>query len=88
MMTDLPAIVKVLKYMRIIPGEVTSADITRAVQESRGHVDRALGKLVREGILIEDQGFYHYRATPGAEEFSRKMLAVYEEVVRREKKGN
>jgi DNA-binding IclR family transcriptional regulator len=83
-MTDLPSLVKILRYLRNSRTGKTYADIIRGVPETQEFVDRALAKLVEEGVITEEGELYYYRPTPKAEEVSRKMFTIYEEVARRE----
>ncbi|MEE8473117.1 MAG: winged helix DNA-binding protein [Dehalococcoidia bacterium] len=84
MMTDLPSLVKILRYLRNSRSGKTHADIIRAVRETQEHVARALEKLVKDGVITEHGDLYQYQPTPKGEEICRKMFIIYDEVVRRE----
>ena len=80
-MANLPAAVKVLKYLKDVSVPSTPSDISRAVYEGQALVDRALTELVARGLIDrhgEDQ--YAYRATPEAGELCRKLFALYDKV--------
>ena len=86
-MSDLPAAVKILKYLIDVSAPSTHNDISRAVREGQAYVHRALTELMARGLIDrhgEDQ--YCYRATPEADEFCRKLFALYDKVSTRPQK--
>jgi hypothetical protein len=53
------------------------------VQEGQALVNRALKRLVAEGIVDSCEERYWYNATPRVEEFCQKLFTLYEKVLRR-----
>ena len=82
-MSDVPTLVKVLRYLRDSSAPSSYNDIISAVQEGQVPVDRALNKLVGEGIVDRCDSRYCYAATPRAEELCQKLFALYERVLAR-----
>ena len=86
-MSDLPAAVKVLKYLRDVSAPSTHNDISRAVREGQAHVHRALTELMVRGLIDRHgEDHYHYRGTPEADELYRKLFALYDKVSTRPQK--
>jgi len=86
-MSNLPAAVKVLKYLRDVSAPSTHNDISRAVREGQARVHKALTELVARGLIDrhgEDQ--YRYRATPEADELCQKLFVLYDKVSTRPQK--
>jgi len=81
-MSDMPTLVKILRYLHSNAAPTTHANIITAVQKEQDVVDKALNELVVQGIVNTREGYYYYSATPKAEEFSQKLFAVYEKVLR------
>jgi len=82
-MSDVPTLVKVLRYLRDSSEPSSYNDIISAVQEGQAPVDRALKKLVAEGMVDSRDSRYCYAATPRAEELCQKLFALYERVLAR-----
>ena len=82
-MSDMSALVKILRYLRDNSEPSNYNDIISAVQEGQARVDRALNKLVGEGIVDSRDSRYCYAATPRAEELCQKLFALYERVLAR-----
>jgi len=86
-MSNLPTVVKVLKYLRDVPAPSTHIDISRAVREGQVQVHRALTELVTRGLIDRcGEDCYLYRVTPEADEFYRKLFALYDKVSTRPQK--
>ena len=83
MMSDMPAIVKILKYLRKSTAPSTYGDIISVVDEGQVYVDRAIKKLTAEGIINNEGQHYFYNATAKAEEFCNKLFSLYDTVTRR-----
>ena len=79
-MSDEPTLVKVLRYLQGNAAPSAYNDIISAVGEGQALVDKALGKLVVEGIVESGDEGYCYRATARAEELCQKLFALYEQV--------
>lgn len=78
-MTDLPVIVRILKYLRNNRGKgLTEEEIIEGICAEREYVDQALEKLVQKGIVLRENEHYLYQATPWADDFSQKVLTLYE----------
>ena len=82
-MSDMPAIVKILKYLRKSTAPRTYADIISVVDEGQVYVDGALKKLTAEGIINDKGQHYFYNATAKAEGFCNKLFSLYDTVTRR-----
>lgn len=78
-----PAITKVLKYLRENPTKKTKEQISSIIGEKQEYVNRALDKLVAIKVVAEEEGFYWYTFTLYSEDFSTKMLEVYDRVGKR-----
>ena len=79
-MSDEPTLVKVLRYLRGNAAPSAYNDIISAVGEGQALVDRALGKLVAQGIVENGDEGYCYLATARAEELCQKLFALYEQL--------
>ena len=84
-MSDVPTLLKVLRYLRANSESSSYNDIISAVHEGQALVDRALNKLVAEGIVNSRDEGYCYTATPRAEELSQKLFALYEKAASRQR---
>ena len=86
-MSDLPTVLKVLKYLRDISAPSTHSNINRAVREGQTLVARTLDELLaRELIDRRGEDQYQYRATAEADELCQKLLALYDRVSTRPQK--
>ncbi len=86
-MSNLPTVVKALKYLRDVSAPSTHNDISRAVREGQAHVHRALTELVARGLIDRHgEDYYRYQATPEADEACRKLFALYDKVSTRPQK--
>lgn len=81
-MSDAPTLVKVLRYLRDNTAPSTYNDIISTVQEGQVLIDRALNKLLTEGIVERRDQYYCYTATPRAEELCQKLFALYEKMAK------
>lgn len=79
-MSDEPTLVKVLRYLQGNAAPSAYNDIISAVGEGQALVDRALSKLVAEGIVGSGDEGYCYVATRRAEDFCQKLFALYEQL--------
>jgi len=79
-MSDEPTLIKVLRYLQRNAAPSAYNDIISAVGEGQALVDRALGKLVGEGIVESVDEGYCYLATARAEGLCQKLFALYEQV--------
>ena len=82
-MYGVPTLVKVLRYLRGNAAPSTYNDIISGVDEGQALVDRALNKLIAEGIVDHRDEGYCYCATPRAEELCEKLFALYDRVAAR-----
>jgi hypothetical protein len=82
-MSDMPTLVKVLRYLHDNSEPSSYNDIISAVQERQALVDKALEKLVAERIVHSRDSLYSYNATPRAEELCQKLFALYEKILAR-----
>ena len=82
-MSDIPTLLKILRYLRSNVAPVTCDDIISTVHEGQAMVDKALDKLVAEVIVENNDGYYRYVDTPRAEELCQKMFALYEKLIMR-----
>lgn len=82
-MSDMPTLVKILRYLYNNAAPSTYGNIITAIQKEQGLIDKALNELVAQGIIDSHNEHYYYTATPKAEEFCQKMFALYEKVLRR-----
>ena len=60
-------------------------DIISAVHEGQALVERALNRLITEGIVDRRDEGYCYTATPRADELSQKLFALYEKAASRQR---
>jgi len=81
-MSDMPTLVKILRYMHSNAAPCTYGNIITNVQKEQELVERALNELVLQGIVNSHDEYYSYSATPEAEEFSQKLFSLYEIVLR------
>ncbi len=81
-MSDMPTLVKILRYLHSNAAPITYGNIITTVQKEQELVDRALNELVSQGIVDSRDEYYYYSATPKAEEFSQKLFALHEKVLR------
>ena len=79
-MSDVPTLVKVLTYLRSNTAPKAYNDIISAVKEGQALVDRALNKLMAEGIGETRDNCYCYVVMPRSEELCQKLFALYGEV--------
>lgn len=80
-MSCMPALVKVLKYLRENPGWNDFHDVIIATGESQTRAEKALGKLTASGIIENDGGRSRYVPTAKAEDFSLKFLGLYGKLI-------
>jgi hypothetical protein len=80
-----PVLVKCLRLLRDSSELLTDTDIAERTGEDRVFVESALQKLRGKNILAKIGEGYHYQKTLINEEFSEKMLAIYEKVSRKSK---
>ncbi len=81
-MSDEPTLVKILKYLHDKEEPSNYGNIITAVQKEQELIDKALFELAAQGIIDIRDGRYSFSATPSAEEFSQKLFALYEKVLR------
>jgi len=77
----MPALVKVLKYLRDNPGWADFHDVIIATRESQTRVEKALVKLTESGIIESSDGNFRYLPTEKAEDFSLKFLGLYAKII-------
>ncbi len=82
-MSDLPSLVKILKYLQVNKEPANQDNIITAVREEQALVDSALNKLVARGIVDSRGEYYCYNTTPKTEEFCQKLFVLYQKVLRR-----
>lgn len=76
-MSGTPTLLKVLEYLRESKKPHTREDITRVIRKSQIQVTKALDKLCQKGMISSREQCYVYEDTPKAENFLKKMKAVY-----------
>lgn len=81
-MTD-TCLLKCLKLLRDSDCPLTEQQIADSIEEDRVYVGTALEKLGERELVARMGESYSYRTTSVNEEFSRKMLAVYEKIGRK-----
>ena len=84
-MADIPTLVKILRYLRSSTKSAAMGDIISEVQEGQVLVDRALDKLVTDGMVKNADGLYCYTDTLEAEEVCQKLFDLYDNLVNRTK---
>lgn len=77
----MPALIKVLGYLRDNPGWADFHDVIIAIRESQTRVEKALVKLTESGIIESRGGNFRYIPTEKAEDFSLKFLSLYGKII-------
>lgn len=83
-MTEIPAIVRILKRLRQNTAPLTYEDVINFTPGGQVYVEEALEQLVSEGIINRRGDYLSYSATAEAEDFCQKLFALYDKVTRRE----
>ena len=81
-MTD-TCLLKCLKLLRNADRSLTESEIAIRVEDELFYVARALEKLGETRLVAKSGDYYSYRRTIENEEFSKRMLAVYEKIGRK-----
>ena len=82
-LSDQPAILKVLEYLRESDGAQTTSDIISGVHESENYITVALDTLRKQEIISHQGGTYYYNPTPRTEQFFSHLVEVYHQVARK-----
>ncbi|MFC2007343.1 hypothetical protein ACFLVB_01950 [Chloroflexota bacterium] len=82
-MSDVPTIVRILRYLREGTVHSTYSDIINNAVEGQASAGKALEKLTADGIIDKTGQRYSYHATTENDDFCNKLFALYERVVKR-----
>lgn len=77
------ALLKSLNLLRETAGSLTEKEIAWEVKEDVVYVSKVLKKLREREVIIKNGEFYSYWKTPANENFSERMLAVYDKINRK-----
>ncbi|MDI6806890.1 MAG: hypothetical protein QMD14_03725 [Candidatus Aenigmarchaeota archaeon] len=78
-----PPLVKTLKLLRDAKESLKEREIADRTKEKQDNINKALEKLVERNIVTKNGELYSYCATDQNEEFTQKMFAVYDQVIKK-----
>jgi len=81
-MLEMPTPVKVLKYLKEGGEELSAEELAARLDEPLDDVRRALRELERRSLVENVRGSYRYKKDSFSEEVARKVLRVYDRVVK------
>jgi len=82
-----PVLLKSLKLLRDTSESLTEKEIAERIKEEQVYVAKALQKLRQRKVIAKHGEFYSYQKTAINEDFSEKMLAVYNKIIKNSKLG-
>jgi len=82
-----PVLLKSLKLLRDTSESLTEKEIAERIKEDQVYVAKTLEKLRQRKVIAKNGEFYSYQKTAINEDFSQKMLAVYDKIIRKSKLG-
>ena len=82
-----PVLLKSLKLLRDTSESLTEEEIVERIKEEPVYVAKALQKLRQRKVIAKNGEFYSYQKTAINEDFSQKMLAVYNKIIKNSKLG-
>ncbi len=78
-----PTIIKVLKYLKDTGAKKTKEELATIIEEELEYVNKALERLVTINVVTQKEEGFLYHTTPYSDEFSARLLEVYETVSRK-----
>lgn len=82
-----PVLLKSLKLLRDTSESLTEKEIAERIKEEPVYVAKALQKLRQRKVIAKNGELYSYQKTAINEDFSEKMLAVYNKIIKNSKLG-
>lgn len=82
-----PVLLKSLKLLRDTSESLTEKEIAERIKEEQVYVAKALQKLRQRKVIAKNGELYSYQKTAINEDFSQKMLAVYNKIIKNSKLG-
>lgn len=82
-----PVLLKSLKLLRDTSESLTEKEIAERIKEEQVYVAKALQKLRQRKVIAKHGELYSYQKTAINEDFSEKMLAVYNKIIKNSKLG-
>ena len=84
-MSDIPTLIKIIKYLNSCKNPIVIKDIISATQEGQVLIDRALDKLILDGVVKNANETYCYIDTPENEETCQKLFDLYDNLINKPK---
>jgi len=78
-----PTIVKLVRYLKDTGAKKTQGELATIIDEPLEYVNKALGRLIAIDVVAQEEEGYLYHATPDSDQFSARLVEIYEKVNRK-----
>ena len=76
----MPTIAKVLRYLKDTRAKKTQKELAIIIDEPEESVNKALERLIAIDVIAQEAGDYFYVPTPESDEFSTRLMEIYDKV--------